>query len=285
MNIDLESIGLLSLIIQDSPKDQNLVVCVLARSNAVPNRINFHTNTEYPTFYGYYNSRIPLYLMGKGVLSDVPREGYSKRLISAGSLSLAEAVINRAKSWDKQKKLDSVAKFIKLDNRTAYKDAEVFLMYRDKASAYIKEYALNNEYEVRKFLGVELSEAVLDAEVIKKSSESPTQSPYWQEDFSWLGYRIVFGKYGETNLFNSPVRRSLLKKLTDARGGWVTVEGLKKATEKDDKYVRSTIKQIEHSLPKDLKEYVSFPSTVDDDLQPKPEGKGAYRLRFIPQSS
>jgi len=143
MNIDIESIGLLSLILQDSPKDRQLILCVLARSNSVPTRITFNPNTDYPTFYGYSNSRIPLYLMGKGVVSNVPREGFAKRIISSNYLSRAETIINRSNNWDIPQKLFSVSKFITLDNKTAYKDAEVFLVFRDKALDYIKDHATN----------------------------------------------------------------------------------------------------------------------------------------------
>ena len=157
MNIDIESIGLLSLILQDSPKDRQLILCVLARANTAPTRIKFHSNTDYPTFYGYSNERIPYCLMGKGVLSNVPREGHIKRLISSHYLSYAETVINRAKNWDIHQKGMSISKFITLDNKTAYKDAEVFLVFRDKTLDYIKDYADSHNEEVSSFFGIELS--------------------------------------------------------------------------------------------------------------------------------
>ena len=160
MNIDGECIDLLSLIIQDSPKDRQLILCVLARANRAPTRIKFHSNTDDPTFYGYSNERIPYYLMGKGVLSNVPREGHAKRLISSHYLSHTETVINKAKNWDINQKLMSVSKFITLDNKTAYKDAEVFLVFRDKALDYIKDYATSHNENVSSFLGIELSEEV-----------------------------------------------------------------------------------------------------------------------------
>src|SRR3989344_2787868 len=157
MNIDIESIGLLSLILQDSPKDRQLILCILAQSNTVPTRITFSPNTEYPTFYGYSNSRIPLYLMGKGVISNVPREGYAKRLLSSHYLSYAETIINKAKNWDIHQKGMSISKFITLENKTAYKDAEVFLIFKDKALGYIKDYASSHKEEISSFLGAELS--------------------------------------------------------------------------------------------------------------------------------
>ncbi len=157
MNIDIESIGLLSLILRDSPKDRQLILCILARSNTVPTRITFNPNTDYPIFYGYSNSKISLYLMGKGIISNVPREGYIKRLLSSHYLSYAETVINGAKNWDIHQKLMSVSKFITLDNKTTYKDAEVFLVFRDKALDYIKDYATSHNEEASSFLGIELS--------------------------------------------------------------------------------------------------------------------------------
>ena len=160
MNIDIESISLLSLILQDSPKDRQLILCVLARSNSVPTRITFKPSTDYPTFYGYSNSRIPFYLMGKGVLSNVPREGYAKRIISPHYLSYAETVINKAKNWDIHKKLMSVSKFITLDNKTSYKDVEIFLVFREKALEFIGDYAASHKDELTSFLGPELSREI-----------------------------------------------------------------------------------------------------------------------------
>lgn len=87
MNIDVECTDLLNLILQDSPNDRQFILCVLARSNSSVARITLNPNTEYPTFHGYSNSRTPFYLMGKGVLSNVPREGAAKRLISSHHLS------------------------------------------------------------------------------------------------------------------------------------------------------------------------------------------------------
>lgn len=159
MNIDIESIGLLSLILQDSPKDRQLILCILARSNSVPTRITFSPNTEYPTFYGYTNSRIPFYLMGTGVISNVPREGYAKRLLSSYYLSYAETIINRGGKRDFHQKLTSVSKFITLDNKTTYKDAEVFLIFRDRALGYIKDYAVSHRDEIASFLGQDFIKA------------------------------------------------------------------------------------------------------------------------------
>lgn len=147
MNIDIESIGLLSLILQDSPKDRQFILCILARSNSVPTRINFNPNTENPTFYGYSNGRIPFYLMRKGVIRNVPHEGYMKKIISSNYLSYAETIINEAKNWDIDHKLKVILKFILLDNKTAYSEAEVFLMFRDKALEYIRDYAKDRDTE------------------------------------------------------------------------------------------------------------------------------------------
>src|SRR3989344_5153607 len=173
MNIDIESIGLLSLILQDSPKDRQLILCILAQSNTVPTRITFSPNTEYPTFYGYSNNRIPLYLMGKGVISNVPREGYAKRLLSSHYLSYTETVINGAKNWDIHQKLMSVSKFITLDNKTAYKDAEIFLVFRDKALDYIKGYTTSHQEELSTFLGT-FNKEVLKTEVPVKQAQLST---------------------------------------------------------------------------------------------------------------
>ena len=98
MDIDQECIALLTLILRESPQDHQYILCVLARSNKPPDRIRFHTNTGYPTFYGYAIEKIPFYLMGLKILSNLPREGYEKRLITSHYLSSTEVLINKAKT-------------------------------------------------------------------------------------------------------------------------------------------------------------------------------------------
>lgn len=157
MDIDIESIALLSLVLRESPQDHQFILCVLARSNTIPSPIKFHSNTDYPTFYEYSNERIPFYLMGKGVISNVPRQGYDKRLISSGHLAYAETVINKTTNWGMGGKLEFVAKFIVLDNRTEYKDSEVYLVFRDKAQDYLRDYVSKNEGKISRFLESKLS--------------------------------------------------------------------------------------------------------------------------------
>lgn len=173
MNIDAESIALLSLILRDAPEDRQFILCVLARSNQVPGQIKFHSNTEYPTFYGYSNERMPYFLMGKGVLGNVPREGHAKRLISSYYLSYAETVINKAKNWDINQKLWSVSKFITLDNKTAYKDAEVFLVFRDKAQDYIKDYVSQNQGQISGFLKSKVGRFDFGSKLLNQKEELP----------------------------------------------------------------------------------------------------------------
>ncbi len=217
MNIDIESMGLLGLILQDSPKDRQLILCVLARSNAIPSKIVFNHNTDYPTFYGYSNSRIPLYLMGKKILTNVPRQGFIKRLISAYYLSYAETIINGAKNWDINEKLFSISKHITLDNKTAYKDAEVFLIYRDKALDYIKGYSALNPQEITSFLGIQPNNEIKTTTSTTHTTNS-TQTN-WSDDFKWEGNKFVFGKYGSV-AFISADRKHIFKSLTEKRGGW-----------------------------------------------------------------
>lgn len=290
MNIDIESIGLLSLILQDSPKDRQLILCALARSNSVPARITFNPNTEYSTFYGYSNSRIPHYLMGNGVLNNVPRGGSAKKLVSAHYLSHAETVISNAKNWDIHQKLMSVSRYFVLDNRTAYKDAEVFLVFKDKALDYIKGYATAHQEELSSFLGPELSKEVFKTIANEVNSLPSENVPHaqmpsggnidWSEDFVWKGNDFIFGNYGKVS-FVSPDRKKLFKLLTDAKGNWVTVQKMEKETGKDEAhYIRPTIGQIEHQFRSGLRKYVSIPSTRDDDAGVKPS-QGAYRIRFI----
>jgi len=171
MDIDTESIALLSLVLRDAPKDCQLILCILARSNQVPSPIKFHSNTEYPTFYGYSNERMPFFLMGKGIISNVPREGYTKRLISSHYLSYAETIINKAKNWSRDQQLMSVSKFITLDNRTTYKDAEVFLVFRDKAQNYISDYVHQNKEHISNFLRSKLGRFEFGNKLLSQKEE------------------------------------------------------------------------------------------------------------------
>lgn len=171
MNIDAESIALLSLVLRDAPQDRQFILCVLARSNQVPSPIKFHSNTEYPTFYGYSNERIPYFLMGKEILSNVPREGSAKRLISSYYLSYAETVINKAKNWDVHQKIWSISKFITLDNKTAYKDAAVFLVFRDKAQDYIKDFINENQGEISGFLKSKVGRFEFGSQLLKQNEK------------------------------------------------------------------------------------------------------------------
>lgn len=156
MNIDAEGIALLSLILRDVPQARQFILCVLARSNQVPSPIKFHSNTEYPTFYGYSNERMPFYLMSKEVISNVPRQGSAKRIISSEHLAYTETAINKAGNWDLSQKLFFVSKFITLDNKTQYKDAAVYLVFRDKAQDYIRDYVNQNKEKISPFLSSKL---------------------------------------------------------------------------------------------------------------------------------
>ena len=235
MNIDIESIGLLSLILQDTPKDRQLILCILARSNSVPTRIIFNPNTDYPTFYGYSNSKLPLYLMGKGVISNVPREGYAKRLLSSHYLSYTETVINGAENWDIHQKLMSVSKFITLDNKTAYKDAEVFLVFRDKVIGYIKDYAISHNEEVSSVLGIELSGEVPKT-VTNFEVYYPQTIPNRTREFERRA-RKASEREHQRNL--------------DERSRWEDAKNARILASKEDKYLHAINLIIEHREAKD----------------------------------
>lgn len=225
----------MSLILQDSPKDRQLILCILARSNTVPTRITFNPNTDYPTFYGYSNSKIPLYLMGKGMISNVPREGYAKRLLSSHYLSYAETVINGAKNWDIHQKGMSISKFITLDNKTVYKDAEVFLVFRDKALDYIKDYATSHNEEVSSFLGIELS-----GEVSKTVTSSEVYYPQTIPDKT-RGFERLVRKASEREHQRNLDER---KRREDAKNARILAS-------KEDKYLHAVNLIIEHREAKD----------------------------------
>jgi hypothetical protein len=111
---------------------------------------------------------------------------------------------------------------------------------------------------------------------VKMAKEA--QKPLWQANFRWEKNAFVFGTYGQKD-FSSSDRKAMFKKLTDAKGNWVKVAELKGSKKKD--YVKSTISQIETSFLQELRQHISIPSTKDDDLEGKPEGQGAYRIKFI----
>lgn len=85
--------------------------------------------------------------------------------------------------------------------------------------------------------------------------------PQWQDDFEWKGKVFVFGNFGRTGAFTSKPRLNMMRELTRAKGGWVTVRELKTVTNKDAVYVRTTIGQIERGLNSNLRECISIPST------------------------
>lgn len=104
--------------------------------------------------------------------------------------------------------------------------------------------------------------------------------PYWQDNFVWSGNRFVFGDYGFIE-FDSRDRILLFRKLTDAKGSWVKTSELN--ANKGNDFARPTISQIESRFTPELRKHASIPSQEDDDMTGKPEGRGAYRIRFLPK--
>jgi hypothetical protein len=109
------------------------------------------------------------------------------------------------------------------------------------------------------------------------SPQKPQSKANWSDDFQWDKNSFVFGKYGKVS-FTSNDRIHILKVLTSKKGNWATISELK--GNKGADYLRSTIGQIEKLLPKEVKKYISIPSTTDDNLGNKPS-EGAYRIKFI----
>ena len=122
-------------------------------------------------------------------------------------------------------------------------------------------------------------EMSLSTEEISTDSANKTVAPVWQDDFKWENDIFIFGIYGKRK-FNSKNLKIMFKKLTEAKGKWVKVSELKGTKGKE--YVRSTISQIENSLSENLKKHITIPSTKLDNLEGKPEGQGAYRIKFVP---
>lgn len=200
MNIDAETVALLSLILRDAPHSHVLILCVLARSNQTPTPIKFHSNTEYPTFYGYSNERMPYHLMSSGLISNVPRQGFIKNIISAEHLAYAEAIINKAGNWDLSKKLELVSKFIKLKNQTIYKDAGVYLVFRGKAEDYIKDYVTKNSDTLSPFLQSKLGRYDFGKKLLSDMKEpSKVGDSYLKKRYDAVLAEIKEGKKDEIN--------------------------------------------------------------------------------------
>jgi hypothetical protein len=106
----------------------------------------------------------------------------------------------------------------------------------------------------------------------------PNDKEKWPNDFVWDGETYIFGKFGTID-FDSEDRKHIFKVLTDKKGGWATINDMK--GNKDAGYVRSTIKQIEDRLPKEVKKKIKILSTKDDDIEEKPK-VGAYKIRILP---
>lgn len=100
----------------------------------------------------------------------------------------------------------------------------------------------------------------------------------WEENFKWNNDVFEFGEIGEIG-FTSSDRKKLFESLTNAEGNWVTVKKLIANTEKNEKYVRSTIQQIEERMAPKLKRFVDIPSTQDDQAGEVP-AEAAYRIRY-----
>lgn len=241
MEIDYESAVLLCILLRESPQDHQYILCVLARSNAVPSPIKFGPNTEYPTFYGYYNEKIPFFLMGKGIISNVPRQGYAKRLISSAYLAYAETSINNATSFDVPKKLEFVSRFITLDNNTAYKDAEVYLVFRDKAIGFIANYVDRNRERLSQFLSSKLGRFEDGRRILCQQKE---EAPNWPKEAKRLKNSFIFDEKNQVDFLNDcSIRFKIFNVLFEAKGGWVSIDELASFTQAGD--AKRTIRQIQ----------------------------------------
>jgi len=147
--------------------------------------------------------------MQKEVISNVPRKEYAKRLLSSHDLSYTETIINKTSDWNINKKLESVSKFIKLDNNTTYKEAEVFLIFRNKALDYIKDYTLLHKDEMASFFGQEfIKENHLESffdEDQYHASTNPIQIDYKDKasrkglEKKWDALQTIWSTYISTN--------------------------------------------------------------------------------------
>lgn len=255
MNIDIESISLIGLILQDTPKNRQFILCILARSNSIPARISSDSNTEYPTFYGYSNGKIPFYLVSKGVISVVPREGYTEKIISSYNLSLAETVINKVKDLDIHQKLKIVFNWMVLENKTTYRDAKVFLIFRDKALGYIRNYAIGHKDEILSFLGPELSKELgFDAQKPKnartegKDTEEPRIKAKTQGAMGAAAERFVEKREEEES-------KKILQKVPDLEKRLIVVEQQSQTRKAPKQTVKEILKQ--YKFPKMQKKLIN----------------------------
>lgn len=118
--------------------------------------------------------------------------------------------------------------------------------------------------------------------VISVSPQPAPQAPYWQDDFGWEGDCYSFGKFGKTKEIISPYKKKLIDALAIEKGNWATIKKLKEATGKDEKYIRTTIGQIENSFDPELRKHLSIPSTLGADSTIPTPNQGAYRFALTP---
>lgn len=117
---------------------------------------------------------------------------------------------------------------------------------------------------------------------VEAKKESPQSIPNWRNDFGWEGDCYSFGKFGKTKEIISPYKKKLIDALAIEKGNWATIKKLKEATGKDEKYIRTTIGQIENSFDPELRKHLSIPSTLGADTSIPIPNQGAYRFALTP---
>ncbi|HUD44919.1 MAG TPA: hypothetical protein VMR41_05220 [Patescibacteria group bacterium] len=130
---------LLENILSEAPKDNNLILAIIAKADKA-GIIHPESTSLFPNFYGYVMDRTKMYLMSDlKTISNVPREGEEVRIMTAHYLVYWDKIINGYKGKSLPDKLNEVAQatYAWTKNTSPYKNAEIILVFRDKAQGFI----------------------------------------------------------------------------------------------------------------------------------------------------
>jgi hypothetical protein len=180
--IDREAVDFLKLIISDCPSDYTKVIVTISRGKTfgtfdLPSRHNL------PRIYRYTLTELPHYLMGKRIVSNVPRNTSDRMIMSVNKIQLANSLINL---WGDRREagFEAVAKLFDKRSPDHFPGAECYIVYFEEAKDYI------NEVEAHSLT----AEKNLNIEKKKKPQELNLKE-YWninEKYFSYHGKRIAF---------------------------------------------------------------------------------------------
>ena len=136
--LEKDTLMLLTAILADVEIDKEYIICVMAKTDSYRNR-RLASKGDLPMIYGYIRERIPVYLMKRKIMTNIPREGSELQLISGSDLPKVEMVINGGGNWDLTKKLEFIGGYLNKGASKDYPTAQPYLVYRSKVQEYIDE--------------------------------------------------------------------------------------------------------------------------------------------------